>query len=100
MKGSGDILLAGPRRSVPEPDRSEQFVGGVSVNIGANVALGTYYLIGCADNQKSIVEINESNNCGVSATQIIVTRPDLVTSSVSNPPGQTAPGRRPRCLTQ
>jgi len=53
---------------------------------------GTYYLLACADDQAVVAESNEANNCIASAAQVQVTRPDLMETSVSDPPALVALG--------
>jgi subtilase family serine protease len=55
------------------------------------VAAGSYYLGACADDTSAIGESNETDNCRVSATTIQVTfHPNLVISSLNNPPASVA----------
>ena len=58
----------------------------------AATSLAVYYLLACADDQLKTAELVESNNCRASAAQVLVGRPDLVTSSVSNPPSEIIAG--------
>jgi hypothetical protein len=68
-------------------------VGTLTVTIPSVTPLDTYYLIACADDTKVVLEIDEENNCVASPAPIVtVTRPDLVESTVSNPPASTARG--------
>ena len=39
-----------------------------------------------------MIETNETNNCIASATTVLVTRPDLVVTAVSDPPPSATPG--------
>jgi subtilase family serine protease len=55
--------------------------------------LATYYVLACEDDLKKVSESNEGNNCRASTSRVVVARADLITSAVSNPPGQTAPRR-------
>jgi subtilase family serine protease len=90
-KGPTDTLLSGAR-SVPalQPDGMSQ--GGKTVTVPSSTPLGTYWLIACADDLRKVAELDEGNNCRTSATTVRVGRPDLVTSSVGNPPLAVAPG--------
>ena len=57
-----------------------------SVTIPSNLALGSYYVLTCADDTNLVVETNEANNCGAAATVLQVqaaSLPDLIESSVS-----------------
>lgn len=49
--------------------------GTVTVTVPSNMALGTYYLIACADNTTTVTESDETNNCRASATTVQVTVP-------------------------
>jgi subtilase family serine protease len=63
------------------------------VKIPDSTPLGTYYVLACADDLKKITEANEGNNCRASTSRVALARADLITFAISNPPGQTAPGR-------
>jgi subtilase family serine protease len=91
--GGADILLSGSR-SVVALAPSAQSTGNRAIVIPATAPGGTYFLLACADDTKKSVELNESNNCRASASRIVVGRPDLLASNVSNPPLETAPGRK------
>jgi subtilase family serine protease len=68
--------------------------GTVSVTVPGATALGTYFLLACADDTGTQAESNEGNNCRASATTVQVQAggglPDLVVTALSNPPA-TAP---------
>ena len=49
--------------------------------------MGTYVLLGCADDTSTNIESNETNNCAASAGSVSITGPNLVATAVSNPPG-------------
>ena len=53
---------------------------------------GVYYVLACADDLAAILESNEANNCRASSTTVLVSWPDLVTTSVSAPPVSVAAG--------
>jgi hypothetical protein len=92
QKGSGDILLVGSR-GVPSLATGASHAGGaIAITIPSTTALNTYYLLACADDTGVVTELDEGNNCRVSATPVQVTRPDLVVTAVSNPPLAIAPG--------
>src|SRR5206468_2046102 len=88
---SGARLLTGSR-AVPSLASSATSSGTVTVTVSAGTAGGTYYLLACADDTLVVPETNESNNCKASATQVIVSGPDLIETAVSNPPTSVAPG--------
>ena len=91
-KSAGDLVLTGTRL-VPALTPSAASTSNASVTIPASAALATYYVVACADDLKKVIELQEGNNCRASGIQLVVSRPDLFTSAVSNPPAQTAPGR-------
>ena len=86
-----DPLLSGTR-SVPALAAGADSVGTVVVTIPNSLAPGTYFLGACADDFKVVSESNETNNCRASATTIQVTKPDLMVTSLSNPPATGSPG--------
>jgi len=76
-------------RSVPELAISATSAGGVSATIPANIALGTYYLLACADALGAVTELVETNNCRASTHTIVIASgglPDLIENWVGNPP--------------
>jgi len=58
----------------------------MTVTIPTTVPAGLYFLLACADDMLVGVEVAESNNCLASAGRVQVTRADLVTTAVSEPP--------------
>jgi subtilase family serine protease len=58
----------------------------VDVTIPSGTAVGAYYLLACADATKVVAESNETNNCIASSSTVQVRAPDLIETSVSNPP--------------
>src|SRR2546428_7942701 len=88
---SGARLLTGSR-AVPSLAPSATSSGTVTVTVSAGTAGGTYFLLACADDTLVVPETNESNNCKASATQVTVSRPDLVETAVSDPPTTVTPG--------
>jgi len=91
-KGGGDTLLTG-MRSVASLAPGVSFPGpALTLTIPSTTTLGTYYLLVCADDTGVVTEVDETNNCKASGTQVKVTRPDLVMMLVSNPPLTAAPG--------
>ena len=85
-KSAGDALLTGGRSVALAAGASSS--GTVSVAVPAATALGTYFLLACADDTAVVAESNESNNCRASTTTVQVQSapPDLVETAVSNPP--------------
>ncbi len=85
VKNSGDKVLTGSR-AVPSLVPGDTSTGTVMVTIPAGLPSNTYYLLACADDAKKVAESNENNNCIASLLPISVTGPDLVETSVSDPP--------------
>jgi subtilase family serine protease len=90
VKGSGDILLTGSR-SVPSLAPGLTSTAVADVTIPSGTALGAYYLLACADNTKVVAESDETNNCIASSSTVQVRAPDLIETSVSNPPPTSSP---------
>jgi len=91
VKGVGDVLLTGTR-SVASLTAGQSSNGSTTVTIPSNTPAGSYYLLGCADDTLVVSESNESNNCRASTTTIQISLPDLVVTSVSNPPATAGAG--------
>ena len=91
IKDSGDKMLSGSR-GVPLLAPGVAHPGTRTVTIPTSTALDTYFLLACADDPNGVIETNETNNCIASATTVLVTRPDLVVTAVSNPPPNATPG--------
>ena len=91
-KSAGDILLTGSR-GVPALAPGASSSGTITVTIPPSTPLNTYFLLACADNGNTVVEISEANNCvATPGAMVTVGRPDLVESAVSNPPATKARG--------
>ena len=90
-KGTGDKLLTGSR-AVTTLNAGASLGGTVNVTIPTATALGTYFLLACADDTQNVIETNDANNCKASATKVQVTNPDLIETAVSDPPAAAAPG--------
>jgi len=67
--------------------------GSLTLTIPSTTPLALYYLLACADDLSAVVESNEGNNCLAAATTVLVTRPDLVVTAVSNPPASRIVGQ-------
>lgn len=70
-----------------------------NVTIGAGTTSGVYYVLACADRgpgtsggTSEVPETDENNNCTASASTISIAGPDLVVSSVGNPPSTAMVG--------
>jgi subtilase family serine protease len=88
---AADTLLTG-LRSVPTLAPGAQSAGTVTVTIPTTTPPGTYRLIACADDTVLVGEANETNNCSASAATVVVGRPDLVETAVTNPPAAIRAG--------
>jgi hypothetical protein len=87
----GDIKLK--NRYIPELGPLGESSGVMSLKIPESTPLGTYWLVACADRTSDVAENNNSNNCRKSTTTVLLSRPDLVAKSVTNPPGEARPGQ-------
>jgi subtilase family serine protease len=83
VKGAGDKLLGG--RAVPALGANATSAASLSLTIPTGMALGTYYILACADDTHLVAETDEAGNCRASTTTVRVGRPDLTISAVSNP---------------
>ena len=81
IKNTNAILLSGSR-AVPALGASGSSTGTATVSVPQGVAVGSYYVLACADDTNLIGESNENNNCAAAASKIQV-GPDLTETSVS-----------------
>jgi subtilase family serine protease len=72
VKSNSDRRLGGAR-AVPALGAGELSTDTVTVTVPGNTALGSYYLLACADDTRDVTESDEANNCSASATQVTVT---------------------------
>lgn len=89
-RNTGDKLLGG--RNVPALVPGGESPATVSVTIPANTLLDSYFLLACADDTGLLLESNEADNCRASTTKVQVGRPDLVITTLGNPPPAVALG--------
>jgi CARDB len=90
-KSITDKLLGGARSvRLLEPGTSS--TGSRTVNVKSSIAPGTYFLLACADDKNVVVEGDETNNCRASSTTVVVVAPDLIETSVTDPPASRAVG--------
>jgi subtilase family serine protease len=69
----GDWLLTGSRVSPAlGPGAADAF--SVTVTLPTTMTAGSYYLLACADESRTVAETNESNNCWASSARVDVTR--------------------------
>ena len=90
-KSSDDKLLMG-NRSVLALAVGATSSGSQMVRIPSGTAANNYYLLACSDDTRVVAESNETNNCISSSTTMQVKGPDLVETSVSNPPATVQVG--------
>ena len=81
----GMVTVAVPADASPNGIAGTASAGAASVTIPNGTPLGTYYVLACADDGKTVSERDETNNCRASSTPIQVGRPDLVIAAVTNP---------------
>jgi trimeric autotransporter adhesin len=79
----GDKLLGG--RAVPALGANAASAASLQLMVPTSTALGTYYLLACADDTRLVAETDEVGNCRASTSTVQVGRPDLTISAVSNP---------------
>ncbi len=92
VRGPGDTLLNGTH-SVPALPAGVSHTANVKVTIPANAPIAAYTLIACADDQGTVEEGDEADNC-IAGPTVTVARPDLVVSVVSSPPSTIARGSK------
>jgi subtilisin family serine protease/lysozyme family protein len=89
-KNSSARVLSG-NRSVPVLAAGASSQASAIVTVPSNMAVGSYYLLACADDTGLVPETNENNNCAASPARIQV-GPDLVESGVSSTSTSIGPG--------
>jgi subtilase family serine protease len=70
-KGAGDVLLAGTR-TIAAVRSGASATGSRTVTVPTATALGTYYLLACADDLVKVAELDETNNCLASSWTIAI----------------------------
>lgn len=93
VKSADDLLLTASH-AVPILAAGASTTATVTLSIPVATALGTYYVLACADAANAVAEASEMNNCRASATAMQVRRPDLVEIALGDPPAVAAPGGR------
>ena len=86
-----DTLLSGAR-AMGNLAVGGTSTGTISVTVPTASAPGTFYVLACADDTSLVIESDETNNCLASTSTIQVTKPDLVVTSISNPPAGATVG--------
>jgi subtilase family serine protease len=79
-------------RGVPSLGPGASSTGSKTVKVKNGTAPGTYFLLACADDKHVVTEDNENNNCRASAGTVVVVAPDLVETSITDPPATRAVG--------
>src|SRR5262249_31593130 len=65
----------------------------VTVAVYSDTVPGTYALQACADDDDVVIETDETNNCtSTTATVTVLQTPDLVVTSITNPPASAPQG--------
>ena len=88
---STDVKLTG-NRTLTALTPGEDSSGAVRLRVPATTPLRTYWILACADAGVEVAEGLETNNCRRSEDPVVISRPDLVEVSVSNPPAFAQPG--------
>jgi hypothetical protein len=89
----GDVLLGGTRLTGALAPGALS-TGTITLILPAVVTPGPYRLLACADDLKTVVESDETNNCLASTSIVTVGAPDFVVSAVSTTSTTVAPGAR------
>jgi len=90
-RDAGDTLLPGSR-SVPALDPGASSSASAVVTLPVDSSAGIYLMLACADDLVVVSEGNEENNCLASTGTMEVLQPDLVETSLSEPPANAVPG--------
>jgi subtilase family serine protease len=90
-KSTTDKLLGG-MRPVPSLVPGASSTGSRTVTVKSITAPATYFLLACADDKHVVTEGDETNNCRASSTTVVVAAPDLVETSMTDPPASRAVG--------
>jgi hypothetical protein len=93
IKSADDRLLTGNHSVAALAPAASLSVSGTRLTVPAATPLGLWVLLACADDTARNVEVSEANNCAAASGQVRVGRPDLVVTSLSNPPVEIAPGK-------
>ncbi|HEU5193710.1 MAG TPA: CARDB domain-containing protein, partial [Methylomirabilota bacterium] len=93
VRDAGDILLTGSR-AVGGLAAGQLSTGNATVTIPTATAVGSYFLLACADDTGQVPETNETNNCRASGATVQVTpaTADLAVTSLEDPPATALSG--------
>lgn len=91
LTGEVDDVRLG-NRYIPELPGWHESGGSTTVKIPDTAPLGSYVLVACADATLLVAEGDDGNNCRAAPTTLLISRPDLVQTGLSNPPASGQPG--------
>ena len=89
VKSVDDVLFSAKRAVVPLPAQQSS-TGTKTVTIPGAVVLGSYYVLACADDLQKVREQDESANCLASSSRVLIDWPDVIITSLANPPSNVA----------
>jgi subtilase family serine protease len=89
-----DTVLGG--RGILALTAGETSSGGLNAHVPATMPLGDYFVITCADGSNNVAEVDETNNCASSTTQVSIVLPDYKVTTLTEPP---AAGQRGKAFT-
>ena len=89
---ANDKLLTGGR-AIPPLGAGLSSSGHVTVTVPATTAIGTYYVLACADDMKVLGEVSETNNCRATAA-VTVGAPNLVVDAADHVASSVKRGRK------
>jgi subtilase family serine protease len=81
---AGDTVLGG--RGILGLTAGASSSGGLNAHISPTQPLGQYFVITCADGSNNVNEIDETNNCVASSTEMTIALPDYRVTAISEPP--------------
>ena len=92
VKNAGDVLVGS--RAIAAMTAGGASTGAATVTLPASTPAGLYYLLACADDGGVLVEADETNNCLASTSRVALSPrpPDLVVTSVEDPPSSALSG--------
>jgi subtilisin family serine protease/subtilase family serine protease len=96
LKNAGDVLIGS--RTIAALGAGTSSTGTATVTIPSSTPTALYYVLACADDGNVLTEADETNNCLASASRISVSPrpPDLVVTSVDDPPASALSGASTR----
>lgn len=91
LAGAPGVFLT-PTRAVGSLAPGVSVRGTIDVTVPAHARAGNYTLHACADGGSSVPEANETNNCRVASGTVQVTKPELLVTTLSEPPSSIDAG--------